>query len=118
MNRRFVIAVTCVPMPPNFLALPLRQIILPFIGRLPVISQILDINQSPIQRVEYASRSLCKDKLDSLILLFRRCKRISILPPLFCLMAKIKPFAALRPDPQLAGRVCELPYDVMSTQEA
>lgn len=33
-------------------------------------------------------------------------------------MAKINPFAALRPTPELAGRVCELPYDVLSTEEA
>ncbi len=33
-------------------------------------------------------------------------------------MAVIKPFAALRPQPELAGRICELPYDVMSSQEA
>jgi uncharacterized protein (DUF1015 family) len=33
-------------------------------------------------------------------------------------MATIKPFAALRPDPALASRVCELPYDVMSSEEA
>src|SRR5206468_2915947 len=32
-------AVTCVPIPPCFLALPLRQMILPFIGPLPVSSQ-------------------------------------------------------------------------------
>src|SRR5258705_148758 len=43
MNRRFVIAVTCVPMPPFFLALPLRQIMLPLIGPLPVNSQNRDI---------------------------------------------------------------------------
>jgi len=30
----------------------------------------------------------------------------------------IKPFAALRPDPELAGSICELPYDVMSSAEA
>ena len=34
------------------------------------------------------------------------------------LMAEIKPFAALRPRPELASRICELPYDVMSTAEA
>ena len=34
------------------------------------------------------------------------------------LMAAIKPFAALRPEPKLAARVCELPYDVMSSDEA
>ena len=28
-------------------------------------------------------------------------------------MATIKPFAALRPKPELAARICELPYDVM-----
>ena len=33
-------------------------------------------------------------------------------------MATIKPFAALRPDPARADRICELPYDVMSTEEA
>jgi len=33
-------------------------------------------------------------------------------------MATIKPFAALRPRPDLAARVCELPYDVMSSDEA
>ncbi|HLX71473.1 MAG TPA: DUF1015 family protein [Verrucomicrobiae bacterium] len=33
-------------------------------------------------------------------------------------MATVKPFAALRPDPKLAGRICELPYDVMSSDEA
>jgi uncharacterized protein (DUF1015 family) len=33
-------------------------------------------------------------------------------------MATLKPFAALRPKSDLAGRVCELPYDVMSSDEA
>jgi uncharacterized protein (DUF1015 family) len=33
-------------------------------------------------------------------------------------MATIKPFPALRPAPDLAARVCELPYDVMSSAEA
>ncbi len=33
-------------------------------------------------------------------------------------MANIRPFAALRPKPELADRVCELPYDVMSSEEA
>jgi len=33
-------------------------------------------------------------------------------------MATIKPFAALRPKPELAARICELPYDVMSSAEA
>jgi uncharacterized protein (DUF1015 family) len=33
-------------------------------------------------------------------------------------MVLIKPFAALRPVPALAPKVCELPYDVMSTAEA
>src|ERR1043165_1235620 len=40
MNRRLVMAVTCVPMPPFFLALPLRQICEPLMGPLPVNSQI------------------------------------------------------------------------------
>ena len=33
-------------------------------------------------------------------------------------MATIKPFAALRPKPDLAAQICELPYDVMSSDEA
>lgn len=33
-------------------------------------------------------------------------------------MAIIKPFAALRPQPELAARICELPYDVLSSDEA
>jgi uncharacterized protein (DUF1015 family) len=33
-------------------------------------------------------------------------------------MATIKPFSALRPKPELAARICELPYDVMSSAEA
>ena len=34
------------------------------------------------------------------------------------LMATLKPFAALRPNPVLAAEICELPYDVMSSDEA
>jgi uncharacterized protein (DUF1015 family) len=33
-------------------------------------------------------------------------------------MATLRPFAALRPRPDLARRICELPYDVMSSEEA
>lgn len=33
-------------------------------------------------------------------------------------MATLKPFAALRPKPELASKICELPYDVMSSDEA
>lgn len=33
-------------------------------------------------------------------------------------MATVKPFAALRPRPELASQICELPYDVMSSGEA
>ena len=33
-------------------------------------------------------------------------------------MAHIKPFAALRPTPELVSQIAELPYDVMSTAEA
>lgn len=33
-------------------------------------------------------------------------------------MATIKPFPALRPEPNRAGKICELPYDVMSSDEA
>jgi uncharacterized protein (DUF1015 family) len=33
-------------------------------------------------------------------------------------MAILKPFAALRPKTELAEKICELPYDVMSSDEA
>lgn len=33
-------------------------------------------------------------------------------------MATIKPFPALRPKSELAAQICELPYDVMSSEEA
>jgi uncharacterized protein (DUF1015 family) len=33
-------------------------------------------------------------------------------------MATIKPFGALRPKPELASKICELPYDVLSSDEA
>jgi len=33
-------------------------------------------------------------------------------------MATVQPFAALRPKPELAAQICELPYDVMSSEEA
>ncbi len=33
-------------------------------------------------------------------------------------MANLKPFAALRPKSELAAQICELPYDVMSSEEA
>ena len=33
-------------------------------------------------------------------------------------MAKITPFRALRPNPELASEICELPYDVLSVREA
>lgn len=33
-------------------------------------------------------------------------------------MALVNPFPALRPQPELAARLCELPYDVMSSDEA
>jgi uncharacterized protein (DUF1015 family) len=33
-------------------------------------------------------------------------------------MPEVKPFAALKPHPDLASRICELPYDVVSSEEA
>ena len=33
-------------------------------------------------------------------------------------MSVIKPFRALRPLPELASQIAELPYDVMNTEEA
>ncbi len=39
-----------------------------------------------------------------------------IIVPFF--MAQIEPFAALRPRPEWAANICELPYDVMSSTEA
>ena len=39
---------------------------------------------------------------------------VSVPPP----MATLKPFSALRPTADLAAKICELPYDVMSSDEA
>src|SRR3954470_3291618 len=39
-----------------------------------------------------------------------------MLPHIF--MATLRAFRALRPKPELAARICELPYDVMSSEEA
>src|ERR1043166_4584615 len=53
--------------------------------------------------------------------LILRVSTFNFLPaPLFFAtpMATIQPFSALRPDPELAARVCELPYDVLSSDEA
>src|SRR5258705_8585542 len=33
-------------------------------------------------------------------------------------MPTIRPFCALRPQPELASQICQLPYDVMSSDEA
>jgi uncharacterized protein (DUF1015 family) len=33
-------------------------------------------------------------------------------------MATVRPFRALRPKPELAAKICELPYDVLSSEEA
>src|SRR5438309_911222 len=38
--------------------------------------------------------------------------------PKLHVMASIKPFPALCPNPELAALICELPYDVMSSAEA
>ena len=32
-------------------------------------------------------------------------------------MATLKPFAPLRPKPELAAQICELPYAVMSSED-
>src|SRR5476651_277178 len=58
-NLRLVIAVMCVPMPPVFFALPERQMMLPFIGRLPVNSQILAIKFLLLKgRTDYRSHAM------------------------------------------------------------
>src|SRR5690349_10856777 len=61
-KRRLVMAVTCVPMPPFFLALPLRQMWLPLMGPVPVNSQIFAINHFPYKRKGEGSNKLrgCK----------------------------------------------------------
>src|SRR5713101_6209131 len=48
--------VTCVPMPPCFFGLPLRQMRLPFLGPLPVNSQNLAINSNSKSRSEETSK--------------------------------------------------------------
>src|SRR6476469_880855 len=62
MKRRLVIAVTCVPMPPFFLALPLRQICDPLMGPLPVNSQIRAIKLVVPKRTGERSKFLLRCK--------------------------------------------------------
>src|SRR5579884_705531 len=66
MKRRLVMAVTCVPMPPFFFALPLRQMWLPFIGPVPVISQNFDIKFLIFQKERRTYQS--KTQLQALFL--------------------------------------------------
>src|SRR6188474_2525707 len=63
MKRRLVIAVTCVPMPPFFLALPLRQMWLPLMEPLPVNSQI--------RAIKFQSQKLRAQKVAACILVAR-----------------------------------------------
>jgi uncharacterized protein (DUF1015 family) len=48
------------------------------------------------------------------------CRAFAVLLPYgpTPVMASVRPFSALRPRPELASRICELPYDVMSSEEA
>jgi hypothetical protein len=52
----------CVPMPPDFFDLPERQMMLPFIGRLPVNSQMRDIKFFLKLRVAKSSNETEHDK--------------------------------------------------------
>src|SRR5262245_25106978 len=70
-------AVICVPMPPAFLALPLRQIMLPFIGPFPVSSQTLAITLAFLdQRGRTIPASFYMTRVLSLDLLPRPALRI------------------------------------------
>ena len=44
-NFRFVVFVMCVPIPPLFFVWPLRWMMEPVVGRLPVIAQILAMTE-------------------------------------------------------------------------
>lgn len=50
----------------------------------------------------------------------KKFRAVGVAPPYLArpCMAKIRPFPALRPKPELAAKICELPYDVMSSEEA
>lgn len=56
-NLRLVVLVTCVPMPPLFFAWPLRWMIEPVVGRLPVIAQILDMLEIGLRNGEEMVRA-------------------------------------------------------------
>jgi uncharacterized protein (DUF1015 family) len=88
---------------------------LPFMGRLPVNSQILAIKFLSLRAAEIISES-ARDKFFFREILRAFGRRWPYLRA--NLMATIKPFAALRPKPELAAKICELPYDVMSSDEA
>ena len=57
-----------------------------------------------------------KQLLPAVIFCVRSVVDVFTVLPIF--MADIEPFAALRPKPDLAARICELPYDVLSSAEA
>jgi uncharacterized protein (DUF1015 family) len=90
---------------------------LPFIGRLPVNSQMRAINFSFVKRAAKRISEFPGDKF-----FFREILRAFAARQTYLLranfMATLKPFAALRPKPELAAQICELPYDVMSSDEA
>jgi uncharacterized protein (DUF1015 family) len=50
--------------------------------------------------------------------LFHRRLPLAGRPIIVSRMVQIRPFAAVRPKPLLAHKICELPYDVMSSAEA
>src|SRR4051812_33808774 len=72
-KRRLVIAVTCVPIPPFFFALPLRQMWLPLIGPFPVNSQILAINVVKRAQTIMVARALSRVMFDFPIFSERSC---------------------------------------------
>ena len=57
-------------------------------------------------------------KMEDLKMLSKSAPVAAAAAPSRHLMDAVQPFAALRPDPELAGKICELPYDVMSSEEA
>ena len=58
---------------------------------------------------------MAKPRVPSRICVRSRSRLLNVLP---LVMALIKPFAAVRPDPGQAPKICELPYDVVSSAEA
>jgi hypothetical protein len=87
--------------------------------RNPIVPTQLGNIESVEMRPEHGSATAASARfrlVSQVTLDVRPGRHLRMLPALF--MATLAPFAALRPKPDLASSICELPYDVVSSDEA